>query len=433
MLLVSAAPAHAKIHVVAIAKEAVKEAVLAPAKATLAKNARRENPSGFSFLISYYFKTGGYMIDYKNSDKKIKTVTLTLTQQCNLSCSYCYEHNKSTKTMSIQTAKEIIDREIAESTEYESIEFDLFGGEAFLEFNLIQEIVAYLCEKKGKKNCIAFITTNGTLVHGKIQHWLKMHRGCLVCGLSLDGTREMHNLNRSNSYDLIDWHFFCETYPQQDVKMTVSNETLPYLAEGVIDLHKKGFYVSCNLAYGINWSNPKNRDILCRELEKLIEFYINNPNIEPCSMLEMGISNIGNHSEEAYRYCGAGISMVAYDVDGERYPCQFFMPLSVGKEKAALAKSITFPEYVIAEKDLDNKCRKCVLKSACPNCYGSNYASTGSIYKRDDSLCVLTKIMMKARSYFRAKQWERGQLDLSDAEIQTLLRAIITIQEKLDI
>lgn len=373
------------------------------------------------------------MINYKDSSKNIKTVTLTLTQNCNLACSYCYEHNKASSAMSFQTAKTIIDREIAESGEFENIEFDLFGGEPFLEIDLIQKIVDYLCTKKAEKDCIAFITTNGTLVHGAIQRWLQARTSCLVCGLSLDGTKEMHDRNRSNSYDSIDWQFFKNTYPQQDVKMTVSRETLPNLAEGVIDLHTKGFLVSCNLAYGMDWSDPQNREILERELNTLIEYYLENPNVEPCSMLEMGISNVGIQEQDALRYCGAGISMTAYDVNGEKYPCQFFMPLSVGDEKARLAKDIVFPKDVIPAECLDPKCRDCVLKSACPNCYGSNYASTGSIYKRDNSMCTLTKIMMKARSYFRAVQWEKGQLNLPEAEMQALLRAIITIQEKLDV
>ena len=183
----------------------------------------------------------------------------------------------------------------------------------------------------------------------------------------------------------------------------------------------------------MDWSDPQNREILERELNTLIEYYLENPNVEPCSMLEMGISNVGIQEQDALRYCGAGISMTAYDVNGEKYPCQFFMPLSVGDEKARLAKDIVFPKDVIPAECLDPKCRDCVLKSACPNCYGSNYASTGSIYKRDNSMCTLTKIMMKARSYFRAVQWEKGQLNLPEAEMQALLRAIITIQEKLDV
>ena len=41
-----------------------------------------------------------------------KTVMLTVTEKCNLSCVYCYEQNKSLKTMKLETALEIIDNEI---------------------------------------------------------------------------------------------------------------------------------------------------------------------------------------------------------------------------------------------------------------------------------------------------------------------------------
>lgn len=366
-------------------------------------------------------------------EQKTRTVTLTLLQSCNLACTYCYEHHKSNRKMDIDAAKRIIDFELSNTDDFDNFEFDLFGGEPFLAFDLIKEITAYICERKGDIPCTVFATTNGTLVHGEVQEWLREHAGCFVCGLSLDGTREMHNLNRSNSYDDIDLGFFSEMYPEQDAKMTISQETLPNLAEGVIDMHNKGFLVSCNLAYGIDWSNPQNREILNRELHKLIDFYLKNPDIEPCSMLEMGISNVGSHEENAIRYCGAGIYMRSYDVDGRAYPCQFFMPLSVGEEKASAVKDIIFPDEILPKEQLDEKCRTCVIRSACPNCFGSNYAATGSIYSRDDNLCRLTKIIMKARSYFRAKQWELGQLHESPDDLQTLLRAIIKIQEELEV
>ena len=367
------------------------------------------------------------------NEKKTRTVTLTLTQACNLACAYCYESHKSDKKMALETAKQIIDLELSNNADFDDFEFDLFGGEPFLEFDLLQKITEYICENKGDIPCTVFATTNGTLVHGVVQDWLKEHDSCFVCGLSLDGTREMHNRNRSNSYDDIDIDFFREMYPDQDVKMTISQETLPMLAEGVIDMHNKGFLVSCNLAYGIDWSEPQNTAILHRELDKLIDFYLENPDIEPCSMLEMGISNVGAYEKHAVRYCGAEKYMRAYDVDGRAYPCQFFMPLSVGKEKAAASKDIQFPDDYISDELLDEKCRKCVVRSACPNCFGSNYASTGNIYSRDDNMCRLTKIIMKARSYFRARQWELEQLHESPDDLQTLLRAIVKIQEELEV
>ncbi|MBQ8237110.1 MAG: 4Fe-4S cluster-binding domain-containing protein [Oscillospiraceae bacterium] len=361
----------------------------------------------------------------------MKTVTITLTQACNLSCSYCYEHHKSPKSMDWCTAKRIIDHELSNTNDIDGIEFDLFGGEPFKEFKLIQQITEYVNMTKGHIPCTIFATTNGTLVHDEVQTWLRDHADCFICGLSLDGTREMHNINRSNSYDDIDLDFFSELYPNQDVKMTISQETLPYLADGVVDLHKRGFLVSCNLAHGIDWSDSNNTTLLHRELQKLIEFYLSHPDIEPCSMLEMGISNVSLQQSVPIRYCGAGISTKSYDINGCEYPCQFFMPLTLGEERAEFVKEVVFPGDYLPISQLDPECQECIIQSVCPNCFGANYASTGNIYKRDKNMCRLTKIMIKARSYFRAKQWELGQLKESGAELQALLQAIVKIQNEL--
>lgn len=364
-------------------------------------------------------------------DDKIKIITLTLTRTCNLNCTYCYEHHKSQATMDLNVAKRIIDEELECSEGYDRLEFDLFGGEPFLAFDLVKEITDYICGKSIPQPYTIFLTTNGTLVHGKIQEWLVEHKCCVVCGLSLDGTREMHNLNRSNSYDAIDLNFFLTQYPQQDVKMTISKETLHGLAEGVIDLHTKGFLVSCNLAYEIDWSAPENVAILNQELEKLIDYYLLHPEIEPCSMLEMAIGCTDEHSDFALRYCGAGQHMKTYDVDGNNYPCQYFMPLSVGPEQAAISQEIVFPEDTFPKNLLDEKCRDCIVQVCCPNCFGANFASTGSIYKRDDNMCHLTKIIIRARSYFRAKQWELGLLRETGDELYALIHAIVRIQNEL--
>lgn len=367
------------------------------------------------------------------TENKKRTVTITLTQSCNLACTYCYEHHKSTKTIDFEVAKRIIDQEFdrVHTSSIEEFEFDLFGGEPFLEFDLLKKITEYICSKKESTPCTVFATTNGTLVHGPVQDWLKDHACCFVCGLSLDGTREMHNVNRSNSYDDIDLAFFATQYPQQDVKMTISRDTLPNLADGVIDMHNKGFLVSCNLAYEIDWSDPDNMVVLERELHKLIDYYLANSHITPCSMLDADICNVVADNNQTLRYCGAGKYMSSYDVDGKEYPCQFFMPLSIGMERAIEGKNIIFPDDHIPDEMLDNKCRDCIISSICPSCFGANYVATGNIYSRDNNMCRLNKIIIKARSYFKAKQWEMGQLKQSDEELQTLLHAIIKIQNEL--
>jgi len=359
-------------------------------------------------------------------------VTLVITQSCNLSCTYCYEHHKSKAVMPLKLAKKLIRTELQSIKNNDGLELDLFGGEPFLEFELIKQITNFVQEECSIPFVI-FATTNGTLVHGEIQEWLRDNKDIFTCGLSIDGTREMHNANRSNSYDMIDWPFFAELYPEQEIKMTISEATLPSLYKGVVDLHTKGFRVSCNLAYGIDWSQAKNIEMLDRELKKLVEYYVENPDVEPCSMLNMDISRVGIRDNETTAYCGAGLHMRTYDVDGQLYPCQYFTPLSVGIKKAREAQSIQFEKGIIAKELLDEKCRECIVLPICPSCYGANYSATGSIYMRDTNMCRLTKTIMKARAYFKARQWELGQLNETPDDLQALLRAIIRIQEELQV
>lgn len=370
------------------------------------------------------------MSEFESQDK---TITLTLTNQCNLQCIYCYEKNKSSRVMSFETAKRIIDDEFAAEDGKEKIIVDLFGGEPFLHFELIQRIDNYLVHLQTNKKWLLFATTNGTLIHGEIQEWLKA-RPYFICGLSFDGNKTMQDINRSNSFDMIDLDFFKDSYPEQEIKMTVSNKSLPYLCSGLKFLHEKGVKIACNFAYGIDWSDSENLSILERELFRLIEYYLSNPEIKPCSLIGSDIKQIGYDDSDpgfAKKWCGAGTHMHTYDVSGDKYACHFFVPLSVGVECSEKAKEIVFESLVPISK-LDKKCQDCKVRKACPTCYGSNYASSGSIYKKDDNYCILTKIILQARSYYYAQLWKMKKLSLSENEEQALLRAISIIQQTLN-
>lgn len=367
-------------------------------------------------------------------DSKKKIVTLTLTETCNLNCTYCYEDHKSKRTMSFETAKRIICDEMEADDGYEFVYLDFFGGEPFLAFERLKEITTFVRSKNFKKPYKLFATTNGTVIHGEIQDWLLENRDIFEVGLSLDGTKRMHDMNRSNSFDMIDLEFFKKNYPNQGVKMTISKETLPYLYEGVKFCHDNDLICNCNLAFGIDWSDPENKDVLEQQLHKLIHYYLENPNVKPCSLIDTPFEKIGydEKREVTQKWCGASTNMHTYDVLGNKYGCQFFMPLSIGEEKANKIKEMEIPLEIPVDL-IDEKCRNCVIREVCPTCYGSNYASTGNLYKKDDNLCVLTKIILKARSYYKAMQYDMNALSLDEKEEQLLLRAIVKIQKELKI
>lgn len=330
--------------------------------------------------------------------------------------------------MSFAIAKRILDQELNVEDGFDFVQIEYFGGEPLLAFEELKSIHEYLISNRWNKKYRVNVTTNGTLVHGEIKQWLYDHRDTIICSLSLDGNREAHNLNRCGSFDQIDIGFFQNAWPNQSIKMTVSALSLPYFAESVIFAHRAGFLVNCNLAYGIDWSEHANIDELKRQLSALINFYIDNPNIEPCSMLSYKIEMVQKDNSRVRKWCGAGTHMPTYSVDGKKYACQFFMPLSLGEEKAKAAKSLTFIQEIPIDL-MDQKCRICPFVSICPSCCGSNYMDSGSLYKKDDNQCELTKIIIQANSYFQYLRLSNNQLRINDEEKYRLLNGILITQE----
>lgn len=363
---------------------------------------------------------------------KVKTITLILTQSCNLSCLYCYEGNKDGKGMVFSVAKEILDKELNDDR-FEDFLVDFFGGEPLLKFPLIKECVAYVEEHFSNKKICFTMTTNGVLARGEIKEWLSAHKDNFKISLSLDGTPEMHNKNRCNSFSLIDVEFFHQTWPDQPMKMTVSPKTLADLASGVIYMHEHHYEFSCNLAYDIDWSNPEFSSLLERELNKIIQYYLENPEVIPCQLFQYNFDRVPVKitNEQQVRACGAGVEMVTYSSDGKAYPCQFFTPLSLGEEASKEAESIVFKDLVTID-DFPEPCHSCPVISICHTCYGANYSQCHNIYQKDLNLCRLNKILFKAAAYLWLERYKRGDIKCAPNLIPQVLKGVEIILDQLD-
>ena len=364
-----------------------------------------------------------------------KYITLVVTHQCNIRCSYCYEKHKDSKTMSFENAIRIIEFELNKDDSYDDVEICFLGGEPLLEFDLIKRVVEYTKIRKYKKNYYFFVSTNGTVINDDMKEWFKKNTNILQMGLSLDGTPDVHNLNRCHSYDLIPIDFFLSTYPEQGIKMTVAPNTLDKLSESVIYCHNLGFTeISCNLAYGIDWRDIINKEILIRECNKLVEYYLQNPHIKPCSLLDIDLlSNISQSEGKIMKVCGSGRGTKAFDFDGTVYPCQFFLPLSIGEEKAKLSLKLDMTKDEILACEADPMCKNCCLKNICSTCYGSNFSSTGNIYKHDENMCELMKCQYYFTAYFAIKLFEKKIINRDDNLAASILKSALIIFENIKI
>ena len=376
-------------------------------------------------------------MNMRESSIKKRTVQITITENCNLNCVYCYEHNKDYGSLTIDAVKKIIEYHFAEER-FEEIEFDFHGGEPALAFDILKPVCEWLWSESRPKKYICFASTNGTLIHGEIQEWFRQNASRFWLGLSLDGTREMQNINRSNSYDMIDFAFFRDMWPTQDVKMTISPLSLPTLFDGIKHIHELGFKLSANLAHGISW--PKNLVPIYRDqLKKIADFYLNNPQYEPCRVVRFNIRKIGSNAiypelkQEHLKWCGTGDQMICYAANGKVYPCQMFMPSCMSPDGDKIALKLDFTNQ---SNFVDPQCAACCLDGGCSTCYGMNYNETGNVYTRPKDMCDFLKCEAVATSYLYGKMLMDANRypivkELSDAERLAYIKGIEIVQETL--
>lgn len=348
-----------------------------------------------------------------------KYVSINVTNDCNLNCCYCYEKRKNKNVTDLHLVETIIDNEVEGlSDAYEGIIMELFGGEPFLEFDMIREVVRYVRSKN--TNVIIHITTNGTLVHGEIQRWLLLNQDIVQCCLSLDGIPIVHNHNRDCSFSSIDLDFFSRIYELKRIKMTVTKYGLSHLSESIIFCHQMGFDIDCNLAYGEKWNLKEDIETLHEQLLILFDYYVQNPDIRPCSFFNLPLVDLAE-GEKIRPWCGAGIHNTSYDTFGNSYPCQFFMPLCDSGNDTN-KKPIFLTEYDAG--DLPHKCVACPYMMSCPTCYGDNWSNRGSIHNRDNSLCELNKEILNQRARYILYCWLNGNSNLRGDELISSLRVV---------
>ncbi len=327
--------------------------------------------------------------DKEHSGKR-RVCMLMITHACNLNCSYCYESHKNNAYMSFEMAKEIILKEadlVSESDRFEEIQVDFMGGEPLMNFPLIKQIVEWLKNGGIDVPWICFASTNATLLTPEIKDWLRQNKKYIVLGASYDGNGSMQSKNRGTDSFEIDLDFFHELWPEQTFQMTISKETLPFLAEGVLYVQRKGYELNASLAQGVDWT-IEDAKLYRQQLSVLKEAYLKDTSLRPLNRLTryVDVFNLDPSERRQIHGCGSGLNMVTYDIDGKRYGCHMFTPIVLGSDKAIETDAV---EWEKPDLMADKFCETCVLRRFCPTCPGFNYKYRGDFAKRDQRWCPL--------------------------------------------
>lgn len=356
---------------------------------------------------------------------KRRVCMLMITHACNFKCSYCYETHKQNTYMTVDLAKQIISEEaemIESSDKFDEIQIDFMGGEPLMNFTLIKEIVEWL--EKGAINVpwVCFASTNATLINDDIKDWLKKHKKYMILGISYDGTSKMQSQNRGTDNYEIDLDFFYNLWPEQTFQMTISKETLPFLAEGVLSVQRKGYEINASLAQGINWT-MEDAKLYREQLCLLKEAYLKDVKLRPFNRLTryVDVFNLAPTERRQIHGCGSGLNMVTYDVDGKKYGCHMFTPIVLGTG----AIGVNAIEWEKEDLMADPYCETCVLRRFCPTCPGFNYKFRGSFASRDKRWCPLVLAEAMTACEFQIERIAMiNHLSAEDAEhAQTAIKA----------
>jgi radical SAM protein with 4Fe4S-binding SPASM domain len=338
---------------------------------------------------------------YVEEEKKRLSLSLVVTRSCNLNCSYCYEnkYDRSKEQMDISVAKDVITYYMERDDGHKKVSIEFFGGEPLLGFSLIKEVVEWFYSRSWKKDAFFGIQTNGTLLTEEMKEWLVKYKKKLTVGFSIDGCKEAHDLNRSNSYDLLysNIPFLKKNWPHQPAKMTVNDRTIPYISESVIHLEDLSLNFNGGLVLEDIWGDNERKKKLLETYEEqlaiLLNFYEKRPHLYPPSPLFSKIpeyigrpgSEIEQLKKESLRFCGAGHEMATVDVDGTIYPCHRFLPFCTGRplpDKQVNTHTQWRPDT----------CAECTLVASCPTCVGLNYQENGDAAIRTTYHCDAFKL-----------------------------------------
>lgn len=370
-----------------------------------------------------------------------KVITFIVTKDCQLACKYCYLIGKNAKeAMTYEVAKCAVDYILSNErkTPEESVIWDFIGGEPLLEIDLIDQICDYIKQETFRLNHHWFnsyrfsISTNGIIYHTeKVQHYIQKNKNHLSVGLTIDGTKKKHDLNRVykntniGSYgDVVrNIPLWISQFPDNGTKVTISSEDIPYICESVLHLYELGIrVVHINCVFEKVWK--KNDDILFEcQLMCLADKIIDNGYYSDffCSFFSEDIGKPLDCKYENQNWCGAG-KMLAVDAAGNFYPCTRFAQYSLRDKEAWIIGNVRdgidenkLRPFLTLDRCTQStpECIDCEVAGGCAWCQGENYdaANTHTVFQRATAICLMHKARVRANNYYWNKLYRKLEME----------------------
>lgn len=307
--------------------------------------------------------------------------TISITNKCNLKCSYCYERHLNTEYGCItdETMHQItnfINHRGDAGTVY------LFGGEPLL----YKDTVKYFCENLKAKQFV--ITTNGTLLDEEFIKWCAERN--IIINMSHDGSK---CVERGADITLLNANLklLLKYQPETLVQLVYTKETLPCLYDNIIYLKDLGVKkVSAAMDAFLVPDDPDSFGDLLREQWKKIS------EIKDLFVYELALKkkSIKGNKRSTCEICKKKIYI---NWDGKFYPCIQFqnkreyqcgdVHAGIEAEKARAAH----PDYSM----MSERCKGCEISEYCRNsCACRKMGTTGTVRNISEAACLEEQVQI---------------------------------------
>lgn len=353
---------------------------------------------------------------------KPQAVTMLLTNDCNLACSYCFESNKGKDYMPKEMALDIL------KATYNVVDpmagiftLNMFGGEPLMNWETFKAVCDYVLENNLKIRITA--TTNLTLLTDEMIDYIdELSIPILV---SVDGIKEVHDKHRCNSFDKVienmkklidrDLGYLIEA------RMTVAPDTAKYMYESVKMLVDLGINNIANVpASDLDWDAQSIQDYK-DNYEKILDMYINILNDETNKRnislykVDQALNLALEPIKEDTSMCNIGNPRwVIVDWKGDIWPCPDYPTTDnadliagkIGNFYTGVDETKVDPKPMVATYELE-RCKGCeaisICKSGCPY---ENYTKNGKFNEPTIGYCTLQKAFVEIIKAYQDKLLE---------------------------
>lgn len=431
------------------------------------------NSTLYDFIISYKYKPN------------LKSITMFMTEQCNMKCTYCFE--KDFKNRLGKVSNEVIEKSLDllfSNDNGEEKKFTFFGGEPSLNIKGMRHTLNYYLKLKnnGLKSTIFFdINTNLLVLTDELIELFKEIRihAPFYISVSCDGFKEINDsqridLNGKGTYDKVisnviklrsELNKECNCTRVKICKHTVlSNQNIKFI-EKICDeaFEQKNIFDDFSITY-ITPGKGEHEMISMENLKFISDFYTNKlplMSIEKQKFIKkyLDIMNLETDAlnNEGFSLCDVVDSTLSIRSNGDIIPCHAFLDkIDEDYSKIKIENILNIDinnfgfdfnsqwhklldkdnrvknEELIIKSELGYECKLCPFKFLCHTCIANLKEINGNLLIKTEEQCMRVlnqaEILLKIKEMQAIKELKELQ-NIEDEMITNIANGIMHVSD----